>query len=68
MTELERRLRDCERDCRYMSDLLERADALICKNNAILDRVRREFVWLMLVCASAGFVAGICVTRLWWRL
>lgn len=68
MTDLERQLALLQRDNAYMTDLLERADALIVKKNAILDRIRREFFWLMATCTAAGFVAGICVTRLWWRL
>ena len=64
MNEIEQRLRECERDCRYMSELLERADALICKNNEIIKRIRVEFGLLLITAATAGFALGICVTRL----
>ena len=68
VTDLEKRLRLLERDNKYLSDLLEQADGLITKRNALIDRIRVEFGLLLLVSAAAGFVLGICVTRLWWSL
>jgi hypothetical protein len=68
VTEIEERLRQCQKECVHMSGLLSKADALIAKNNEIIGRIRVEFGLLLIVSAVAGFALGICVTRLWWSL
>lgn len=68
MTELEKRLKFLEKDNAYLTDLLEQADGLITRNSALLDRLRRDFIWMMLVSGAAGVVIGICLARLVWAL
>jgi len=68
VTDLEKRLRLLERDNKYLSELLEQADALITTRNALIDRIRIEFGMLLLVAATAGFVLGICIARAVWSL